>query len=112
MLVRHSGAVVFYAGSVPGKEAEARCTELTQQIFLHKDTPEAQPVAAYSYGILEWTSGTLSPAAGYWHINNTINLICYRVLRGRLLASAKQKAVPKGKRRGHQPYGRAGGRSM
>lgn len=77
MLVRHYGAVFFYAGSVPGEEAGARCAELTQQRFLNKDPPEAQPVAAYSYGILEWTSGTLSPAASHWHINNTINLICY-----------------------------------
>lgn len=101
-LVRHYGAAFFYVGSVPGEEARARCTELTQQRLLSKDPPAAQPIAAYSYGILERTSGALSPAASYWHINNTINLICHWVLRDRLLAPAEQKALPKGGRRGHQ----------
>lgn len=72
----------------------------------------AQPIAAYNDDILEWTSGALSPAASYWHINNTINLICYWVLRDRLLTPAEQKAMPKGEMRGHQPYGRAGGPSI
>jgi len=76
-LVRCYGDAFFYAGSVLREEAGARSTELTQQRFLNKDPPEAHPFAPYSYGILEWTSGALSPAASYWHINNTINLICY-----------------------------------
>lgn len=109
VLVRHYRAVFLCAGSVSRDEGGRRCTELTQQRFLDKDPPAAQPAAVYSYGILEWTARTLSPAASYWHINNTIDLIPYWVLRDRVLAPAEQKAVPKGGRRGHQPYGRVGG---
>lgn len=112
VLIKHYGAVFFYAGSVPGKEAGARCTELTQQRFLNKDQSEAEPFPACSYGILEWTPETLNPAASYWHINNTINLICYWVLRERLLAPPEQETVTKGEKRHHRPYRRAGGPSI
>lgn len=109
VLVRHYRAVLLCAGSVSRDEGGRRCTELTQ-IFLSKDPPATQPAAVCSTGILEWTSGTLSPAASCWHINNTTDLIHHQIW-DRVSAPAEQKAVPKGGRRGHQPYGRVGGPS-